>query len=298
MDPSTALGSRQRRGEALAFARAEESARAKATVTKAVDELRALYGFAGSLNQAEARALIERRRTATAAIVAALSKADAAGIQAIADAYRAAESGKEKLMLIQALSENPSPEAARAMADLFQTEETFSYRRALIDGIGGSTAPNAKEIAATLVADAPDARERVSALKALPSEASSVPTLIASAQGDPDVSVRISAVTHLAQIGGQDALATLDALVGGAEEPVRLRAAAVQALARAYPDQALATLEPLVADPQSRVRAAVVRALERINSDAAVQLLEAIAQEDADAAVRASAASALVRLNR
>jgi hypothetical protein len=46
------------------------TAQAQASVGEAVEKLRALYGFAGSLNQAEARALIERRRTATDAIVA------------------------------------------------------------------------------------------------------------------------------------------------------------------------------------------------------------------------------------
>jgi hypothetical protein len=268
----------------------------QASVGEAVEKLRALYGFAGSLNQAEARALIERRRTATAAIVARLANTNGAGIQGIGDAYRSAESGKEKLMLIEALRENPDPAAPTMMAELYASEESFSYRRALIEGVGGSSAPNAAEVAATFASEATDARERVSAIKALPMTEESVSALVARVETDADLSVRISAVGRLSKIGGEAAFAALGKVVGAADDPVRLRAAAVQAIARTYPSQALATLDPLAQDPNVRVRAAVVRALEQIKTDGAVQLLRVLARDDTDASIRSSAAMALTRV--
>ena len=269
---------------------------AAAGVARAIEELRALYGFAGALDSDAALALIEKRNAATDALVARLAGLGSAAVDPILSAYADATTGREKLMLIRALADNPSPEAAKGLATLLETEDTYSYRRALIEALGDSKAPGAAELLAETLASADDPRARIAAVKALGEGQVGTDALIARIDTDPDVNVRVAALGRLAEVAGDAAQPVLDRLAASGDTEPRVRAAAIQAIARSFPNGAIDLLGRLASDDHASVRSAVVTALERIKTADAITILKDIASNDAEAAVRTSAEKALARM--
>jgi len=295
-DHPTAVGERSAELVRAPAPSEAEVAAARDGVEKTLTELRELYGYAGALDTEAARALIAKRRAATDVLVRRLVAYGAAGVNPTIDAYASAETGREKLLLIEALGANPSTAAAEGLSGLLAGESAFSYRRAMVEALGESLAPNADGILAGIATTADDPRTRTAAIKSLAAGPDATAALMARVDADPDVDVRIAALTRLSELGGDGAEAALGRVAGQPEAGTRVRAAAIVGLARAFPGGAVEVLTPLVGDEQPAVRAAVVTALERVRSEAAAALLRDIAARDSEASVRARAEQALARM--
>jgi hypothetical protein len=268
----------------LGFRERRNVARKAAEAKKAIDEIGNLYGYAGTLNWDEAKALIQQRQNRFDELVNQLAQLGPGGARAIRDVYAEGGNTRQMLALVKALASVEDDEAAQTLGALFKEEETFSLLREMLASLGYRS--DSTDVIIALLAEQDDIRLKAAGTMALAGKPDALDELTAMINSvSEETDIRKEAIRSVGEIGTGEAQQALAAVALSPME-VSIRQASIQELARTYGEEALPTFEVLLSDPDERIRYNDVSAIGRIKTDAAVALLQQVATEDPSESVR------------
>jgi HEAT repeat protein len=110
--------------------------------------------------------------------------------------------------------------------------------------------------------------------------------------GTETLDVRQESVRSIGRIGTTEARGVLMTVASSGGD-LSLRKSAIQELGRSFGEAAVPDLQVLLNDTDEAIRQSTIRALGRVGSTAALDLLRTVAASDASAVIRAHAEAAL-----
>jgi HEAT repeat protein len=273
------------------------SAEKRAAVASNVDEFSKQYGYAGVLDFDQAKALVQKREQARAAIVDQLAKLGPGGASAVAAGYLATnpsepETIRNRSMLIGALGKINDEQAPSILQALLTQEDHFSLEKEIVAALGARQEADAVAALSQILLTATDSRLQMAAAQALSGRSAALDTLVAIIHSDSaPPEVRAESIHSVGLIGTEAAQQALTDVAMNADN-LPLRTSAIQELSRSFGEKSLPTLQQLYSSPDENVRVSAVKGFARIHTPQAVALLEQ-ATSDSSATVRQFAQAAL-----
>jgi len=278
-----------------AGARPEVNPSQVSAVSEALQELKSIYGSAGSLDWERARALIAQRQKTTQHLLERLAKLGPGGARAIATGCGQADSTREKLLLIHALGAINDPEASEQLQALLGKEASLSVRKEIVIALAQRKEVIAEQALAHILAEANEVTLRFAAAQALSGREGVLPVLVAQVQHESNPDVRqelVHAIGALGTASAQEALAG----VARSSADLLVRQTAIQQLSRSFGESALTTLDGLLNDRDETIRRSAVKAVARVKADPATVLLQRTANSEVSSVVRDAALAALASI--
>jgi len=233
-------------------------------VKQYMDEFRDLFQDAGSLDYDKAKELVEKRKNRSTAMATEMAAMGEAAVPSILDAYQNATSGKEKLLLIDALVKNNNPAAVNALETIVNEEKNFSYRETAAQAIANLSGDEAEYAVANMLSEQADSRLKVIAVQALAKYPNSLPLLIENISDGDDKAVQLEAVRSVGLIHNAESMSALQHIIAE-HSNLDVRKQAIMELARSFGSEASETLNQLAANSDSEISASAKRALNLIH---------------------------------
>lgn len=265
-----------------------EIRRMKKQIQKTAERIKDLYGFAGVLDYDEAKALIQQRKEQFDALVQELAALGPPGARAMQESFGEIEYTRAKLALINALELIDDDNASLALGALFEAGSNHSLEREMVAALGHrGTDPFTAEVLNNIVSTSEDERILAAGVMAYIGPGTqgteevqkdvlkTLEGIINSDSVDPELIQEV--IRSVGEIGGEEALNVLSSTASSPGNQ-RVRTTAIQELGRTFGEEALPTLETLLTDPSDGVVVSSLKAISRIDSPAAKDVLKRTAE--------------------
>jgi len=265
-----------------------------AEIHKALEELKTIYGSAGSLDWEAARRLIAQRQKASEELVERLAQLGPGGARAMAASYTEADSTRARLLLVRSLGKVRDDQAPGALEALLERDKSFSLRKEMVLALRQRPEASAEQVLTDMLANEGDAQLRFASAQALSGREKALPALAQRLRSETHSDVQRELVRSVGLVRNDQAKGLL-AGIAHATDDSALRQTAIQELGRTFGARALDDLNRLLSDPDEAIRKCTVTAVARVKNAAATALLQHTASTDASPIVRNSAIRALTQ---
>jgi hypothetical protein len=208
----------------------EGGARPDDDLTAEVSTWRALYAPRSWLDEAGTQALKAERQARAEAIATSIGAGGPDIVASVRERWEAADA-RERLLLIDGLGRNPSPEAVTALGALYEEAELFRLKEEVLHALGASEGPG-HETLLVAVMEGEDERLAQVATMALYGEEAAAEALTAVIYSEAAMNVRLEALHSLSGVEGEAAGAALAAAATSEALEPRVRVYAEHELAR------------------------------------------------------------------
>ncbi len=256
-------------------------------VASLIESHRLVFNYAGELDYAAAKALIDQRKAQVEDTVRQLAALGPGGARAMLDVYGRSDTAiRERLLLIEALAQINDPLASTVLAGLYAEETSYSLHREIIGALGQRKDVDTDATITSIMDASDDKRIRAAAVQAMSGRESMIPALSSVLKSPAEsLDVRQESIRSLGLVKNEPALEVLVDTASSAGNAA-LQKTAIQEMARSYGVAALPALTTLSNDPDEAIRYSAVKALSRLPSESSTALLKTISEEDPSAAIR------------